>query len=268
MLGLSRSQFDGFLLQAARKCGANVLQPARCEGIEKGTRATLHVRLLDSNAVVTFEADYVIIADGKGALPGATPPPTGDFGIKAHFQEIDGPRDAIELFGCNGLYGGLAAIEGGCWNAAFSVPAERLKSHRGNIAKLFAEIIGENRILRQRMSRAREVGNWLASPLPRFAVKNHWPKAVIPAGNAAAALEPIGGEGMGLALQSAELAASSLLAGGDLPLSNRYQSLWGSELSCCAAALLVSRPKLADTLVPILRAFPLLGRIGLQLIGK
>ena len=61
---------------------------AQCEGIEKGTRATLHVRLLDSNAVVTFEADYVIIADGKGAYTGAAPPPTGDFGIKAHFQEI------------------------------------------------------------------------------------------------------------------------------------------------------------------------------------
>ena len=100
-------------------------------------------------------------------------------------------------------------------------------------------------------------------------MKNHWPRGVIPAGNAAAALEPIGGEGMGLALQSAEMAASSLLAGGEVPLLNGYRSLWRKRRSsCCAMALLVSHSKLADALVPILRASPLLGQIGLQLIGK
>ena len=58
--------------------------------------------------------------------------------------------------------------------------------------------------------RRRRVGPWLVSPLPRFSVARRWPERVIPVGNAAAALEPIGGEGMGLALRSAELAAAAL----------------------------------------------------------
>ena len=52
-------------------------------------RPKLDVRLIDSNAVVNFEADHVIVADGKGAWPGTAPPPTGDFGIKAHFPGIE-----------------------------------------------------------------------------------------------------------------------------------------------------------------------------------
>lgn len=269
MLGLSRSQFDGFLLDAARASGATILQPARCQGIEPGHRCSLRIRLLDANSIVTHESDHIVVADGKGALLGAAPPPTGDFGIKAHFQNIEGPRDTIELFGCRGLYGGLAPIENGRWNAAFSVPASRLKAHRGSITTLFEEIVGENRVLRKRMSGARQVGNWLASPLPRFAVKNHWPPGVMPAGNAAAALEPIGGEGMGLALRSAELAASSLLSGRDVPMVGCYQRLWRMRrASCRATALLVSRPGWAEALVPILRSAPLLGTIGIRLLGK
>ena len=61
------------------------------------------------------------------------------------------------------------------------------------------------------MRSARRVGAWLASPLPRFGVDHDWPERVIPLGNAAAAVEPVGGEGMGLAMRSAELAVAHLL---------------------------------------------------------
>lgn len=269
MLGLSRRAFDSFLLDAARDSGVTILQPARCEKIVAGARPTFRIRLLDSNSMVAHPSDYVVVADGKGALIGNAAPPTGDFGIKAHFANVDGPRDTIELFGCMGLYGGLAAIEGGRWNAAFSVPAERLKVHRGDIAALFDELLHENRMLHWRLSNAQQVGPWLASPLPRFVVKNHWPAGVIPAGNAAAALEPIGGEGMGLALRSAELVASALLTGSGISLLNGYQNLWRTrQLSCRAAARLVSRPELASSLVSLARAVPLLSGFGLRLLGK
>ena len=236
MWGLSRQRLDGFLLAAAGVSGAAVLQPARCEGIESGAQPELRIRLLDSNRVITLGVDRIMVADGKGALLPDPPPHTADFGIKAHFEGIDGPRDTIELFGCNGLYGGVAAIEDGRWNAAFSVPAERLKSHRGDVAALFAEIVGENRTLRARLSGAQQIGQWLASPLPRFAVRHNWPPGVIAIGNAAAAIEPIGGEGMGLALQSAFSAASSLLHTDELDrpaLKDRYRRLWRTRRPLC-----------------------------------
>src|SRR5206468_1372117 len=72
---------------------------------------------------------------------------------------------------------------------------------------LFEEIASENVAMRQQLQRASRVSDWLVSPLPRFAVMRDWPDNVIPIGNAAAAIEPVGGEGMGLAMRSAELAA-------------------------------------------------------------
>jgi flavin-dependent dehydrogenase len=272
MWGISRQQLDGFLLDTARASGATVLQPARCEEIAGGTPAELRIRLLDSNRVITEQADQIILADGKGSLLNDPPPRTQDFGIKAHFVGIDGPRDTIELFGCNGLYGGLAAIEDRRWNAAFSVPAERLRSHRGDVAALFAEIVGENRTLGERLSRAHQVGRWLASPLPRFAVQDRWPSGVLAVGNATAAIEPIGGEGMGLAIKSAFAAASSILhpaATDGAMLADRYRRLWRTRRPFCrTAAMLVSRPALVRPLIPIMAASPLLGRFALRLLGK
>src|SRR5204863_150519 len=78
---------------------------------------------------------------------------------------------------------------------------------------------------------------WLASPLPRFAVRRHWPQNVIPLGNAAAALEPIGGEGMGLALRSAEVVAEGLLMGWPVEaMVKRLPSLWRARALACRAA--------------------------------
>lgn len=268
MWGLSRGKFDAFLLESARAAGAAILQPARCEAVASGVRPSVRLRMLDSNRLTKLEVDRVIVADGKGALLRRTSP-SGDFGIKAHFKDVDGPRDTIELFGCNGLYGGLAAIEDGKWNAAFSVPAERLRELQGNVAAVFDQIVEENRILKKRLLAARRVSDWIASPLPRFSVQNHWPANVLPAGNAAAALEPIGGEGMGLALCSAERAAAVVLDGNPTPLLRQYRRLWGIRRpSYRAAALLVSRPQLAGSIAPLLRASPSLAQLGLRWLGK
>jgi 2-polyprenyl-6-methoxyphenol hydroxylase-like FAD-dependent oxidoreductase len=243
--------------------------------LSRGERGPeIRLRDLITNRVSIEHPSLVILADGKSALMPSAPAKTGDFGIKVHFEDIDGPRHAIELFGCDGLYGGLAAIEGGRWNAAFSVPARRLAKHRGDIASLFSQIVAENPILRQRMAGARRVSDWLAAPLPRFAVRNNWPPGVIPVGNSAAALEPIGGEGMGLALCSAEIVAEELSRSDSscsLPtrLQRRYRSQWRiRQIACRSAAWIVSCPTLANLLLPLLGTTPGLAGAVLQLVGK
>src|SRR5205085_2139760 len=87
---------------------------------------------------------------------------------------------------------------------------------------------------------------------PRFAVRKHWQARVIPLGNAAAALEPVGGEGMGLALCSAELAAEMLLSRRQdvSGLRVAYERLWRARrFGCRAAAVAVSDPRLSRVLV-------------------
>jgi 2-polyprenyl-6-methoxyphenol hydroxylase-like FAD-dependent oxidoreductase len=259
--------FDAMLLAAARDAGAEIFQPARCEQIEP----KITVRNLESNEVVTLHASHILLADGKRALSANRPAPTNDLGMKAHFENVDAPRDAIELFGVYGHYGGVAAIEGGRWNVAFSVPKQRVADHAGDIDEIFAEMLNENRSLRQRFGAAKRVSPWLTSPLPRFAPPHDLCGSTIPIGNAAAAIEPIGGEGMGLAMRSAEIAAKMLLSGSrdTLRLTRSFQDLWRSRrFGCRAAAMIVSRPRMMNLLSPAIGHVEILQRGALRCIGK
>lgn len=287
MLGISRQVMDAMLLDAARNAGATIRQPVRCEGIanhvaehsgsnQTGTsRLSVRIRDLEQNTIESLSPSLILLADGKSALPDASPPATGDIGIKSHWTNLDGPRDVIELFGCRGCYGGLAAIEGERWNAAFSVPANRVREYRGDIDALFAELVAENRALARRMSGAKRSGPWLASPLPRYAVRRNWVPGVIPLGNAAAAVEPIGGEGMGLALRSAELAAEMLIADGtwslqkQRALQSQYRSLWRiRRFGCRLLAMAISSSQLMESIISMGSSESHLAPLALRLLGK
>jgi flavin-dependent dehydrogenase len=268
MWGISRSVLDLHLLDSARAAGVSVLQPARCEG----RFPHIAIRDLISNQIKSVTARIILRADGKAPSDSTT----SDFGIKTHFVNIDGPRDAIELFAVNRCYGGLAPIEGNRWNAAFSVPAQRLRAHRGNIQQLFDEMTTENPTLASRLRTARRTTPWLASPLPRFGVEAKWPANIIPIGNAAAAIEPIGGEGMGLALRSAQLAATALIQaqnrGAPIDLHRLradYQNLWKIRGPACRAlALAVSCKPLVSLMTPAANGCEALTSAAMSLMGK
>ena len=273
MWGLSRHTMDAHLLDAARAAGATIIQPARCEALDNGS---VRVRDLESNYVETLTAAWTLLADGKGALLPQRPQPTTDFGIKGHFRDVSSPRDAVELFGVHGHYVGVAPIEAGLVNVAFSVPAARLERFRGDLVALWRHLLTENPALADRFREANQVGGWLAAPLPRFGVARHWPPRVIPLGNAAAALEPIGGEGMGLAMRSAELAADALhranATRSNAPvaaLRDQFASLWKARrLACRALAKLLGQPAIAGDLMDLVGVNPPLARAAMALIGK
>jgi flavin-dependent dehydrogenase len=271
MWGISRGAFDELLLNEAKGAGVEVLQPVRCESISVDP-VGIRVRDLQTNDVRTLDAEQILLCDGKGSLIDPVPKSTGDFGIKAHFQNIESSRNVIELFGCRGLYGGLSAIEGGISNTAFSVPAKRLYEHRGNIDALFKEIRHENPCLDRRFTRARQVTDWIAAPLPRFSPRRDVPTGITLVGNAAAALEPIGGEGMGLAIASAEIAALNLC---DHPVKSieyifqEYQRLWKvRRASCRMAARIISSPTASRVLLPLLNLIPPTQLMSMALLGK
>jgi len=264
MLGISRRALDQFLLQAARDAGARILQPARCESL-----TPLRLRTFDENCTRTLHADLIVLANGKGQ-------PSGDFGLKAHFIGINAPPDAIGLFGVQGHYGGVAPVEADRWNLAFSVPAARIRQYARYFDRLLDAIMRENGQLGRWMAGARRVSDWLVSPLPRFDVRDDWPDRVIPVGNAAAAIEPIGGEGIGLAIRSAELAAAAILAApqGDHRvdlhrLKSEYRKLWGWRgLVCRCAAMAISNPPLASFLAQSIAPGDPITASVLRAIGK
>ena len=278
MWGVSRNKLDVCLLEQARTAGARLLQPCRYEDIERSHAQILRVKLrdLEANEIQFIETPWLIIADGKSASSSNGRPTSNDLGIKCHWSGISGPRDAIELFGCRGAYGGLAPIEGDRWNAAFSVPAQMVRESGGDLQKVFDRLLADNPAMQLRFDGAHRIGNWLASPLPRFAVRRDWPARTILLGNAAAAIEPIGGEGMGLAMRSAELAAEMMIHSKGVwnpriaaELQRKFMSLWQvRQLACRAGGVVASNPTLARIASPWLRHNRPIARAVLNWAGK
>jgi flavin-dependent dehydrogenase len=269
MWGISRLALDTLLVGQAVDAGARLLQPARVESLDPASHDCVG-RDLASNQTFTLRSDYVLVADGKGALGVTKPPSKGDLGVKAHFADVEDFPDRITLLGVHGHYVGLAPIEGGRWNLCMSVPATRIAECRGDFDAFLTQLRAENRGLDRRFAHAARVGQWLASPLPRFPVAAHWPDGVIPLGNVAAALEPIGGEGMGLAMRSAEGAATTLCNGGDAEkLRRSFHRLWRRRrASCRAAAIGMSHPNVAAAAVRTIAAHESVASASMTLIGK
>jgi flavin-dependent dehydrogenase len=269
MWGISRVGFDQFLLDEARRAGAMILQPVRCEEVAPGPGPRVRLRDLESNEVMEFETSVVLLADGKGALLPNQPAKTSDFGIKTHFENVSAPRDAIEMFGVDHHYGGLAPIEDNRTNAAFSVPADLIAAHRGDVDAVFRRIKERNPALKRRLADTTRCGPWLAAPLPRFTVSHDWPAGIIPLGNSAAALEPIGGEGMGLAMRSAELAVEGILNGTIDQLPAKFEKLWRvRSLSCRVIAALLSSSTWSGFTIDLARTCPFAVPVTMKMLGK
>jgi menaquinone-9 beta-reductase len=264
MWGLTRRALDSALLDEARNAGVEILQPAR---YESGL-----IRDLITNTTRVMNPRITILADGKPAC-GLAPI---DLGVKAHFTNVRGDSNTISLFGLNGHYVGLAPVENETWNLAMSVPAARVRELHGDLDALFDQMLTQNRELAHRMRHATRATAWLTCPLPRSAVSQTWLPNVIPIGNAAAALEPIGGEGLGLAMRSAELAADAIDAAlrrnravDTTTLRREYQKLWKwRSRTARATALLMLRPRCAQILVRAMQSCDAIIRPALVPLGK
>jgi flavin-dependent dehydrogenase len=271
MWGISRAVLDSVLLETARQAGVTVHQPARAEVTDPGK---VFLRDLESNAIRKIECRQIIMSDGKARLGVYRPALISDLGVQAHFEAVDDEADCISLFSLPGHYCGLAPIESGAWNVAMSVPADRVR--RRKLDELWERAVSENAGLKRRMGRARQVTPWLAAPLPRFSVRSRWSQGIIPIGNAAAALEPIGGEGMGLAMRSAEIAAEAIDAAlrekraVDVKhLQSQFRKLWRwRSIVCRAGGIVASHPRLARWAISILSLDERLGPALVGLTGK
>ena len=231
------------------------MQPARVESIESTARVTAVVRRTETNALINLDADVAVFANGTVSFTQDKPAATGDMGIKTHFKNVGCDARAISLCAAAGCYGGLAPIEDGRWNAAFSVPASRLKAANGDVDAVFDSIRVGSPALSEALAAAERIEPWLAAPLPRYAPRHDWPPHCVPVGNAAAAIEPIGGEGMGLALRSAELAAEAILDGTLRQLPAQYNRLWTSRrLGCRAAAKVIASARFGESALELMRS--------------
>lgn len=259
---LSRRGLDHLLLERARAAGATVLQPELVTGVEY-SQSGVRVELASGREI---PADIVVHADGSGRHDPAGPIPLarGLIGLKCHARAT---VDGVRLRAHRGGYCGAIGIEGGLSTFAMCVSARLLRDAGGDRDALLARIWPG-------LDPAQRVGDWHACGVARSAHRPGGHYRSFRVGNAAGAVDPVGGEGIGLALWSAATLAGLIDSTGDHARAAReYHAAWNHRLrtrlpACRLAAEALMRPALLAAFWPMLAAPALTIAPWYRLTGK
>jgi len=249
---LGRGALDGALVRAARGAGAEVVQPGLVRGVRCAAEG-VEVDVEEGGAARTLSADIVVHADGSGRHDGAgsVAQRRGVVGMKTHLRL---PREraveGLRMRAGRGAYTGLVGVEDGLTTVALVARRELLAEVKGDGDALLASLWPAYR------AEWREC-EWLSCGVAGSGFVRSGHARSFRAGNAAGAVEPVGGEGIGLGLWSGSALASALREG-DLRRAQRvYERAYRARLrwrrpACLLAAKVLERERLVGALWGVL----------------
>lgn len=178
------------------------------------------------------------------------------FGFKRHYRGIMADSDSVDLYSFRGGYLGVSAIEQGQTNICGLVHQKRMAGMRGGWKNFVPDIAEESAPLRALFaSHEAEQDEFLTSEPVVFRAREPVEGGILMIGDAAGIIDPLTGNGMAMAIQSALLAAVSIreiFSGRDRTSVERqyardYSDLFQSRLLWSrGAARILSHPWLLD----------------------
>ncbi|MHB0971719.1 MAG: NAD(P)/FAD-dependent oxidoreductase [Thermoanaerobaculia bacterium] len=196
------------------------------------------------------------------------------FGFKRHYR-VDGRDDrAVELLSYRDGYLGVNAIEGGATNICGLVHQRRLAGHRGGWDTFVEQLRSEGPQIESLFAGATpEQDDFLSCEPVIFAAREPVEEGMFLVGDAAGIIDPLAGNGMAMAIQSAAIAAPMILArinreDDDAPL-RAYTASWHNAFDSRLRwsrriAVLLSRPALLHAAIAAVPA----PSIGAWLLGR
>ncbi len=217
-MSLSRRVLDEALLQRAAAAGATVRRGAKVVELTRGS-AGWNVRLEDGDLIAAGE---VFLATGKHDLRSHKRPAGIQHDLvafKLHWRLAPGEAAAlerhVELVLFEGGYAGLEPIEGGLANLCLLIRRHRLRALGQRWQSVLTAIRAESPHLDMRLTGAEAC--WprpmALSSIPYGHVRRR-ADGLWRLGDQAAVIPSFSGDGMSIALHSAELAAATYLEGG------------------------------------------------------
>jgi flavin-dependent dehydrogenase len=273
-LGLSRYQLDWLLFQRAQAAGADCRDGTAVQAVSGNLTTGFWVKTRQGQ----FTSRCLVSAHGKRSQLDRQRPFTQRrspfVAFKAHYRGLHLPG-VIELHAFPGGYCGLSQIETGeinvCW-----IAQERILQSSPHLTKgVIPEALLKNPWLTARLQ-SMEVVRGTSHRLSQisFALKDTFDADLCRVGDAAGMITPLCGDGMAMALHSADLAvpllAQFLQQTLDAArLKQAYNTAWNREFR---TRLQIGRllhagfthPTLANLGVNFCRAFPALGQIFIQ----
>jgi geranylgeranyl reductase family protein len=286
-----RDRLDAALLDAARDSGVEVREGARVTGVLVEPRGVCGVTWTGGGDPEPLRARLVVAADGRRSVVARSldmlteEPRLRRFAVRGHWDGMDGLAEHGEMHVGDGAYCGVAPLSRSAANVAFVLDRRNMHAAAGDLEGFYRQVIGERwPQLAERLARARLRQTPRAIGPLALRARRAVARGLVLVGDAAGFYDPFTGEGITLALRSAELAAEAAAAWlrGRRPLGDydrrrreatrdkfRFNRLlqriicW-PDLANAVARRLARRPDLADRLIGIAGDF-VPARAGLSL---
>jgi flavin-dependent dehydrogenase len=269
-IGLSRWALDPLLFDAARSAGAEALQGARVGAVDGNAREGFRVAYKQGGQTREAGARLVVGAFGKRSRLDRTLDRAflrrnhGFVAFKAHHTGAD-LGDRVELHAFDGGYCGMSHVEGGLVNVCLIVRTDAFKQSGRSFEGLREGVMRSNPALAARLDALEPAADRVISisQIP-FALKELFARDVMMVGDTAGMIAPLCGDGMAMALRSAEMAvelADRHLAGEITfeQLRRGYIRTWRREFALRLRLALVLQRGLFN---------PRAARIGLALVNR
>lgn len=210
---LRRKALDAVLLDGARAAGVEVRERTRAIGLLIEDGVVGGVSFESGGESVTVRARLVVGADGRRSLVARRlgllreHPSLRKFAVRGYWEGMQGLVERGEMHVTRGGYCGVAPLSPSLANVAFVLDQSELRAAAGDLEGFYRRSLARWPQLAERLARARLLEPPRAiGPLALEARRVSAP-GVLLVGDAAGFYDPFTGEGVTLALRSAELAA-------------------------------------------------------------
>jgi flavin-dependent dehydrogenase len=257
--GVSRMFLDDLLFRNAQSKGAQTFA-----GWTATTLDARHVTIARENESRTIDARIVIGAWGRWGRFDAQlergfvrDRSHRNFGFKRHYRAaVATDTNVIDLYSFKRGYLGVSAVERGITNICGLVHTSRLSGHKGRWDAFVSTIRAEEARLEEMYSRFEPAQEQFLSSEPViFRARSPVERGVIMIGDASGVIDPLTGNGMAMAIQSAIVAAphivNMLITSDRTPYENAYRlehgRMFGRRIAWSRrAAAILARPRLLD----------------------
>src|SRR5258707_11032644 len=204
--GVSRLFFDDLLFRKAAAFGARTLVGRNAAAIDRTSVTLDDGRVLNARILVGAWGRWGRF-DAQLERPFVRDRSHRNFGFKRHYRGV-GQSETIELHSFPRGYLGVSGVEGGITNICGLVHASRLAGHKGRWDSFIETIRGERAELDAMYARFEPAQDGFLSSEPViFRARSPVEGGVLMIGDASGVIDPLTGNGMAMAIQSALLAA-------------------------------------------------------------